>query len=153
MKLRKVIKLEDAMISGLIDKGNSRVNYYVRETLYETHHHSSNRLGISELERLNKLLAENYGKSILQEVRSYKFEDLTGSYKVGPSSATIRIASFDNDEKEVEALLIIESEELRLIKIYESYLIVQQESIYNSKCITFKLNDSLTIGEIDDNEK
>ncbi|OWK71437.1 hypothetical protein [Pedobacter sp. AJM] len=153
MKLRKAIRLEDAIISGLIDKGNSRLNYYIKETLYETHHHSSNRLGISELERLNRFLAENYGKSILQEVRGYKFEDLTGSYKVGTSSATIRIASFDNDEKEIEALLIIESEELRLVKIYESYLVVQQENIYNSKCITFKLNDSLTIGEIDDDKK
>lgn len=149
MKLRKAIRLEDAIVNGLINKENSRLNYYVKETLYETHHHTSNLIAISEIERLNKLLAENYGKSILQEVRGYKFEDLTGCYKVGVNSATIRIASFDKDEKEVEAMLIIESEDLRLIKIYESYVIVQQESVYDLKCITFKLNDSLTIGEVD----
>ncbi|MBT2561578.1 hypothetical protein J7E50_12105 [Pedobacter sp. ISL-68] len=152
MKLQKSLTLDEAVKESIIDDSSiGQLIYFLNESLYETPYRTSDRISNADMEKLNKYLADNYRRQIMNEIKGFKFDDLTGTYRIRVSLGTLRIASFDKDRKEIKASILLHSEELKLIRIYDSYLIAQQEAVFGSACITFKLNDTLTIGEMDIN--
>jgi len=151
MRLQTAINFDDALASKLIDEsGHRRLTNILEEALYETHRKTSSELTDVDLEKLNAYITRNYDSSILRIMKDFRFNDLTETFNVRPSVGHVRLIAFDKTTKDVKAKIILQSLELKMIRVFDCYIVTRYEELYGSQCITFKINDNLSIGSYDE---
>lgn len=151
MKLQTAITLEEALGNGVIDQGAySRLLRILDEALYETHRKTSKELTDEDLEKLNSYISRIYEDSILSIMRDFRFTDLTESFKIRPCFASLRLISFDKIKGEVKSKIILQSIDIDMVRTYDLYVVAQQEKLYGSQYLTFKLHDNLSFGCYDE---
>jgi len=151
MKLQTVITLEEALESKLIDESDhKRLTNILEEALYETHRKTSYELTDVDLEKLNAYITRNYDSSILRIMKDFRFNDLTETFNIRPSVGSLRLIEFDKTTKDVKAKIILQSIELKMLRVYDCYIVTHYQELYGSQCITFKMHDNLSIGSFDE---
>ncbi len=147
MRLQTAITPQYALENGQIDQGiYNRLAKVLDDALYETPRKTSKEMTDEELEKLNSFISRVYESSILNMMKNFRFTDLTESFRIRPSFSSLRLVSFDKTSGDIKSKIILQSIDMEMVKSYDLYVVAQQEELYGSQYLTFKLHDNLSFG-------
>lgn len=130
------------------DEEKSRIESYMLHTTGEVAERKSIDSSVESLQKVNDSLNSGYASALRRLIRNQKIYDISGCYPLKVERCIIRITSFDKDAETIAYKVLLISQDVEFLHGFGTYLVVKENVLYGDECLTFNLNNQLSISQL-----